>query len=176
MIQGNDGGANVSFNGGETFSTIYNQLTGQFYQMDADNQFPYRMYATQQDNSSISVPSDTIGGAVSWADCYVAGTGESGYIAVKPDDPNIVMVGAVGSSPGGLGALQKYDHRTGQIQLINVWPQPYTVLAPGTSSIASHGRFPFCFRRTTRRRCIPAATWRLEAPTWGIAGRRYRPT
>ena len=123
MVQGNDGGANVSFNGGLSWSTIYNQLTAQFYTVETDNQFPYRVYGTQQDNSSISVPSDTICGAIAWGDCYPAGTGESGYIAVHPDNPNIVYVGAVGSSPGGTGALQRYDHSTGQIQLINVWPQ-----------------------------------------------------
>jgi len=57
MIEGNDGGANVSFNGGATWSTIYNQLTAQFYRMDVDDRFPYRVYATQQDNTSIAVPS-----------------------------------------------------------------------------------------------------------------------
>ncbi|HXF62155.1 MAG TPA: glycosyl hydrolase, partial [Caldilineaceae bacterium] len=141
MIEGNDGGACVSFNGGETFSTIYNQLTAQFYHLDVDNQFPYRVYGTQQDNSSISVPSDTISGAIAWADCHVAGTGESGYIAVKPDDPNIVYVGAVGSSPGGLGALQRYDHRTGQIQLVNVWPEA----TGGVGVKAYKYRFPWTY-------------------------------
>ena len=141
MIQGNDGGANVSFNGGETFGSIYNQLTGQFYHLAVDNQFPYRIYATQQDNSSISVPSDTVSGAIAWNDCYVAGTGESGYIAVKPDDPNIVVVGAVGSSVGGLGALQLYDHRTGQIKLINIWPQPSNAVDPSTFK----HRFPWTY-------------------------------
>ena len=53
MIQGNDGGACVSLNGGRTWTTIYNQLTSQFYRIDVDNQFPYHVYATQQDNSSI---------------------------------------------------------------------------------------------------------------------------
>lgn len=126
MIQSNDGGANVSLNGGVSFSSIHNQLTGQYYQIDVDDQFPYNLYATQQDNSSICVPSDSIAGPITWGDCHSAGTGESGYIAVKPDDPNIVVVGAVGSSPGGLGALQKYNHRSRQIQLINLWPQPYS--------------------------------------------------
>ena len=59
MINGNDGGACVSFNGGETWSTIYNQLTGQYYHLDVDNQQPYHVYGTQQDNSSIAVPSAT---------------------------------------------------------------------------------------------------------------------
>ena len=56
-----------------------------------------------------------------------------------------MVVGAVGSSPGGLGALQKYDHRTGQIQLINVWPQPYTVLAPSTFKYRFPWTFPISF-------------------------------
>jgi len=125
MIQSNDGGANISLNGGDSFTGIYNQLTAQFYHIDTDNRFPYRVYATQQDNSSISVPSDTVGGAITMGDCYIAGTGESGYVAVDPKDDDVVFVGAVGSSPGGLGALQRYDRKTDQIQLVNVWPQIY---------------------------------------------------
>ncbi len=126
MINGNDGGACVSFNGGETWSTIYNQMTAQFYHLDVDNRLPYHVYGTQQDNSSIAVPSASEKGAIPWTDCYPAGTGESGYIAVKPDDPDIVFVGAVGSSPGGGGALQRYDHRTRQIRLVTVWPELYS--------------------------------------------------
>ncbi len=141
MIQSNDGGANVSFNGGATFSTIYNQLTAQFYTICADNQFPYRVYGTQQDNSSISVPSNTVEGIIPWGDCYAAGTGESGYIAVHPQDSNIVYIGAVGSSPGGGGALQRYDHRTGHIQLINVSPEPHGGIAP----VDLKERFPWTF-------------------------------
>ena len=141
MINGNDGGACVSFNGGETWSTIYNQLTGQYYHLDVDNQQPYRVYGTQQDNSSISVPSATEKGAIPWSDCYPAGTGESGYIAVKPDDSNILYVGAVGSSPGGGGALQRYDHRTKQIRLVTVWPEPYS----GWGAKDMKYRFPWTF-------------------------------
>jgi len=141
MIQSNDGGANISFNGGATFSTIYNQLTAQFYNICVDNQFPYRVYGTQQDNSSISVPSNTTEGIIPWGDCYAAGTGESGFITVHPADSNIVYVGAVGSSPGGGGALERYDHRTGHIQLINVSPEPHGGIGPGELKI----RFPWTF-------------------------------
>ena len=56
MIEGNDGGACVTLNGGESWSTIYNQKTSQFYHVHVDNQFPYRVYGTQQDNGAISVP------------------------------------------------------------------------------------------------------------------------
>ena len=123
MIQANDGGANVSFNGGESWSSIFNQPTAQFYHVAVDNQYPYHVYGTQQDNSSIAVPSMGTRGAIPWADCYPAGSGESGYIAVRPDDHNIVYVGAIGSSPGGGNSLQRYDHRTKQIRLITTWPE-----------------------------------------------------
>ncbi len=126
MVQGNDGGACVSFNGGETWSTIYNQCTAQFYRMDIDCQHPYRVYGTQQDNTTISVPSATEWGRITLADCTFPGTGESGSVAVHPEDPNVVISGAVGSSPGGNGALQRYDHRTRQIQMVNVWPEEAT--------------------------------------------------
>jgi photosystem II stability/assembly factor-like uncharacterized protein len=145
MIQGNDGGACISLNGGETFSTIYNQLTGQFYNICADNQQPYRVYGTQQDNSSISVPSDSAEGVIVWGDCYAAGTGESGFIAVHPQDANIVYVGAVGSSPGGGGALQRYDHRTGHIQLVNVWPEVYGGIGPKELKYRFPWTFPILF-------------------------------
>ena len=120
MIEGNDGGACVSLNGGETWSTIYNQLTAQFYHVATDNEFPYRVYGTQQDNSAISVPSRTQKGAIPWGDCYTVGNSESGHIAVHPQDANIVVSGAVGSSAGGGGNLVRYDHATGQVRIITV--------------------------------------------------------
>jgi photosystem II stability/assembly factor-like uncharacterized protein len=123
MIQGNDGGACVSLNGAETWSTIFNQPTAQFYHVTTDTRQPYYVYGTQQDNSSIAVPSRAPNLSITWQECYVAGTGESGYIQVDPRDPNIVYVGAIGSSPGGGNALQRYDHRTRQIRLITTWPE-----------------------------------------------------
>ncbi len=145
MVQGNDGGANVSFNGGRTWSSIYNQQTSQFYRMDVDNQYPYRVYATQQDNTSVSVPSQAEWGMITKSDLQLPGTGESGFIAVHPDDPNIVFVGAVGSSPGGNGALQRYDHRTKQIQLVNVWPEEATGFAPRDLRYRFAWTYPICF-------------------------------
>src|SRR5579871_4206774 len=145
MIEGNDGGACVSFNGGETWSTIYNQPTAQFYRIDIDNQHPYRVYGTQQDNTSISVPSATAWGAITLGDCSYPGTGESGFIAVNPDDPNVVYCGAIGSSPGGAGALRRYDHRTRQIQLVNVWPEESTGVAPKDMRYRFAWTFPIVF-------------------------------
>ena len=145
MIEGNDGGAHVSFNSGASWSTIYNQKTAQFYRLDIDNQYPYRVYGTQQDNTSISVPSAAEWGVITLADCSYPGTGESGFIAVNPRDHNIVYVGAVGSSPGGAGALQRYDHRTRQIQLVNVWPEESTGVAPKDLKYRFAWTFPIVF-------------------------------
>jgi photosystem II stability/assembly factor-like uncharacterized protein len=145
MIEGNDGGANISFNGGASWSTIYNQKTAQFYRIDIDNQYPYRVYGTQQDNTSISVPSASEWGVITLADCSYPGTGESGFIAVDPKDHNIVYVGAIGSSPGGAGALQRYDHRTRQLQLVNVWPEESTGIAPKDLKYRFAWTYPIVF-------------------------------
>jgi photosystem II stability/assembly factor-like uncharacterized protein len=142
MIEGNDGGACVSFNGGATWSTIYNQPTAQFYHLAADNQFPYRIYGTQQDNTAISVPSRSNKAGIANSDCYVTGSSESGHIAVRPDNPNIVFSGAIGSAPGGGGALLCYDHSTGQTRIVTAWPEPYGGRAPKDLKYRFQWTFP----------------------------------
>ncbi len=123
MAQGNDGGACVSLNGGASWSSIFNQPTAQFYHVAADNRDPYFVYGTQQDNSSVAVPSRNEKSSLMWLDGFIAGSGESGYIAVKPDDDDIVFVGAIGSSPGGGNCLQRYDHGSKQLRLVTTWPE-----------------------------------------------------
>lgn len=145
MIEGNDGGCGVTYNGGITWSSIYNQLTAQLYRIDIDNEFPYRVYGTQQDNTSVAVPSASNWGAIPLIDCHYPGTGESGFIVVDPRDSNIVYCGAVGSSPGGAGALQRYDHRTRQIQLVNVWPEQNTGVAPRDLRYRFAWTYPIAF-------------------------------
>ena len=125
MIEGNDGGACVSFNGGASWSTIYNQPTAQFYHVATDTRFPYRVYGTQQDNTAICVPSRSEKGAILSSQCYPVGSSESGYIAVRPDNPNLVYSGAIGSAPGGGGVMLRYDHATEQVRIITVWPEIY---------------------------------------------------
>jgi hypothetical protein len=145
MVQGNDGGACVSFNGGTTWSSIYNQPTAQFYRIDTDTRHPYRVYGTQQDNTAVAVPSATQWGAITLGDCSYPGTGESGFIAVHPMDNDIVYCGAIGSSPGGAGALQRFDYRTGQIQLVNVWPEGSRGIAPKDLKYRFAWTYPIVF-------------------------------
>ena len=145
MIQGNDGGACVTYNGGASWSTIYNQPTSEFYRVATDNQFPYRVYATQQDNSAISVASRSHKGAILWTDCYPCGSSESGDIAVKPDDPNIVYSGAIGSSSGGGDSLLRYDHRTGQFRIVSVWPEMSWAIPPRDFQYRFAWTYPIVF-------------------------------
>ena len=141
MVQGNDGGACVSFNGGASWSTIFNQPTAQFYHVAADNRDPYFVYGTQQDNSSVAVPSRNEKSSLMWMDGFIAGSGESGYIAVKPDDDDIIFVGAVGSSPGGGNCLQRYDHRSKQLRLVTTWPE----MTSGEAAADSKYRFAWTY-------------------------------
>ena len=141
MVQGNDGGACVSLNGGASWSSIFNQPTAQFYHVAADNRDPYYVYGTQQDNSSIAVPSRNEKSSLMWMDGFIAGSGESGYIAVKPDDDNIIFVGAIGSSPGGGNCLQRYDHGSKQMRLVTTWPE----MTSGEAAAESKYRFAWTY-------------------------------
>lgn len=127
MIEGNDGGATVTQNGGRSWSTIYNQPTAQFYHVTADTQFPYRVYGAQQDNWTLAVPSRSELGGIGPRDLYDVGGAESGYIAVRTDDPNIVYAGSSGGGEGG--RITRYDHRTRQRRDITAWPQRTAGLA-----------------------------------------------
>jgi photosystem II stability/assembly factor-like uncharacterized protein len=117
MIEGNDGGACVSFNGGESWSSIYNQPTAEFYHVTTDNQFPYHVYGAQQDNTTICIASRSSLAGITESDWYEVGGGESGYVAVRPDDHNIVYAGNY------QGYITCYDHRSRQARNIAVWPE-----------------------------------------------------
>jgi len=117
LIMGSDGGANVSLDGGTTWSSCFNQPTAELYHVTTDTREPYRVYAPQQDNSTISLPSHSELGVITQLDSYDVGGGESGYIAVRPDDPNIVFAGNY------QGMITRYDHRTRSARPIHVWPE-----------------------------------------------------
>lgn len=115
LINGHDGGAAVSYNAGQSWSSVMNQPTAQFYHVTTDNQFPYRVYGAQQDNSTLSVPSRTSRPAITNGEWYQVGGGECGYISVRPDDSNVVYAGSY-------NLLTRYDHRSGEIRVITPWP------------------------------------------------------
>jgi len=116
MIIGDDGGAQVTYDGGETWSTYHNQPTSQFYRVTTDNAFPYRIYVAQQDNSTIRIPHRTDGRSITEEDWESTAGGESAHIAVDPKDNDIVYGGSYD------GFLTRKNHKTGTVRAINVWP------------------------------------------------------
>lgn len=116
MIIGDDGGAQVSFDGGDGWSTYHNQPTAQFYRVTTDNHFPYRIYGAQQDNSTVRILHRSNAGAITERHWEPTAGGESGHIAPNPEDPDIVYGGSYG------GFLTRINHRTDESRSINVWP------------------------------------------------------
>ncbi len=116
MIVADDGGGQVSFNAGETWSTYNNQPTAQIYRVSTDNSFPYRILGAQQDNSTIRIKHRTYGAAITDDDWESTAGSESGYVVADPQNPDIVYGGNYG------GYLSRLDHRTGENRAISVWP------------------------------------------------------
>jgi len=116
MIIGDDGGAQVSFDGGENWSTYHNQPTAQFYRVTTDNHFPYRIYGAQQDNSTVRIAHRTDGYSIGESDWESTAGGESAHLAVDPLNNDIVYGGSYG------GFLTRVNHKTNEQQAINVWP------------------------------------------------------
>ena len=116
MIEGNDGGANVTLNGGQTW-TDQDYPTGQFYNVFLTSHVPYHVCGAQQDNTTACVTSAPSGGFLFPSmSLYDAGGGESGYIAPDPNDPEVFYAGSYG------GFLSRLDRRTNQRRQIDVWP------------------------------------------------------
>jgi hypothetical protein len=116
MILGDDGGASVSMDGGESWSSLYNQPTAELYHVTTDTREPYRIYASQQDNTTIAFPSHSRWGGITQLDTTHVGGGESGYIAVRPDNPDIIFAGDY------KGLITRHDQSTGESRPIMVWP------------------------------------------------------
>lgn len=116
MIIGDDGGAQVSYDGGRNWSTYMNQPTAQFYRVTTDNAFPYRIYVAQQDNSTIRIPHRTEGNSISEEDWERTAGGESAHIAIDPENNEIVYGGSYD------GFLTRVNHEKSTVRSISVWP------------------------------------------------------
>lgn len=116
MAVSNDGGGQITLDGGKSWSPVDNQPTAQFYRVTTDHHEPFRIYAAQQDNSTIRIAHRTSGHQIGMQDWEPTAGGESGHIAVDPRDPDVVYGGSYG------GYLNRYDHRRKISRNINVWP------------------------------------------------------
>lgn len=117
MINANDGGATVSFDGGNTWSSIMNQPTAQFYRVTTDNLKPFRIYAGQQDNTTVGIASESDYGGIGVEDYFDVGGGESAHIAFDPDDPTLIYATTIN------GTLTEYDHSTRRTRYIIPFPE-----------------------------------------------------
>ena len=116
LIVADDGGAQVSSDDANNWSTYMNQPTAQYYRVATDNSFPYNILVAQQDNSTQRVPHRVNSGGISERDWERSAGGESAHLAAKPDNPDIVYGGSYG------GYLTRLDHSTGEVRSVNVWP------------------------------------------------------
>jgi photosystem II stability/assembly factor-like uncharacterized protein len=116
MVIGDDGGAQITIDSGASFSTYLNQPTAQFYRVTTDNHFPYRIYGAQQDNSTVRIDHRSSGSRITDSNWEPTAGGESGHIAPKPDNPEIVYGGSYD------GFLTRVDHDRQSVRLIDVWP------------------------------------------------------
>jgi photosystem II stability/assembly factor-like uncharacterized protein len=117
MIEGNDGGATVTLDGGRTWSSLLNQATAQFYRVATDGRVPYRVYGAQQDNTTVSIPSRTRGFGIGITDWHDVGGCESGWIAPDPVNRDVVYAGCYG------GSITRHDEKTGEQREVVAWPQ-----------------------------------------------------
>ena len=116
MIMGDDGGAQITYDGGETWSTYHNQPTAQFYRVTTDDAFPYRIYAAQQDNSTIRISHRNENWNISEDDWEETAGGESAHITIDPTNNDIVYGGSYD------GFLTRYNHQTKTVRSVSVWP------------------------------------------------------
>ena len=111
----NDGGVNISTDGGKTWTTQNNQPTAQFYHVAVDNAFPYHIYGAQQDNSNVGIASQTDSGVIGRENWFVAGGGECGFVVPDPRDWHIIY-------SNNEGYITRYDKNKEEVQDVSVWP------------------------------------------------------
>lgn len=127
MINCNDGGANITFNSGKSWSSQQNQPTAQFYRVITDNQVPYHVYGGQQDNSAIAIASRTNDEGIDWKDWYSVAGGESAFIAFDPDHPETVFGGTY------QGNISKWTKGSQEQKPIKQYPELGLSIAPKDS-------------------------------------------
>ncbi|MGB5556020.1 MAG: glycosyl hydrolase [Flavobacteriaceae bacterium] len=116
MVIADDGGAQISNDGGNNWTTYGNQPTAQFYRVTTDNQFPYRIYGAQQDNSTVRISHRTTGNSIGESAWEETAGGESAHLAPDPKNNEIVYGGTF------KGYMMREDHSLGQTRSVNVWP------------------------------------------------------
>jgi len=168
MIVADDGGAQISYDGGDNWSTYYNQPTAQFYRVSTDNHFPYRLLGAQQDNSTVRTLSRTEGSQIDQNDWSSTAGFESGYVVADPLNPDIVYGGNYG------GYISRFDHKTGENRSVSVWPVYDLGNGADISKYRFQWNFPIFFSPNNPKKLYAAGNILFatedEGATWKALG------
>jgi photosystem II stability/assembly factor-like uncharacterized protein len=169
MIEANDGGVNVTTDGGVNWTKQDNQPTAQFYRVSVDTDFPYRLLGPQQDNSAVRIRHRSAGGGIGPRDWEETAGGESGYILADPKNPDIVYGGSYG------GLLTIYDHRTGEQRDVNPWPD--NPMGWGAADIKHRFQwnFPIFFSPNDKNKVYAASQFLMESTNAGQSWKTISP-
>lgn len=169
LLEGNDGGATVSTDGGDTWSSELNQPTGQFYHVNIDDQFPFHIYGAQQDEGSFEGPSASSQGVIPLADWRSVAYGESTYSVPQPGNPKITY------GSGYYSIFVKYDRETEQFQSVSPWP----FYQEGASSAELKYRFgwthPILFSPANPKEMLISAQYVFKSDDYGATWTRISP-
>lgn len=169
MIVADDGGAQISFDGGDNWSTYMNQPTAQFYRVSTDNSFPYRILGAQQDNSTVRIKSRGGPMGITEQDWQPTAGAESGYVVADPLNPDVVYGGNYG------GYISRLDHKTGENRAVSPWPDNPMGAGADAQKYRFQWNFPIFFSPHNPRRLYAAgnvlfvtenegATWQQISP------------
>jgi len=169
LLEGNDGGATVSTDGGTTWSTEHNQPTGQYYHVSLDDQFPFHVYGAQQDEGSFEGPSASSDGMIPNSAWHRVAYGESTFVAPEPGNPNVTY------GSGYFSIFLRYDMATGQYQSVSPWPN----YQEGSASRELKYRFgwthPIIFSPVDPKRLLIGSQYVLQSDDHGATWKRISP-
>jgi photosystem II stability/assembly factor-like uncharacterized protein len=169
MIHANDGGATVTYDRGASWSSIMNQPTSQFYHVITDDQFPYRLYGAQQDNSTLSIASRSDNGAITRQDWWPVAGGESAYIAVDPTNPDVTYGG------GYMGEIWRFDRKTNNSRNVAVWLDNYDGWAAKDVPYRFAWTFPLFFSPHDPKTLYTAAQYLFRSTNGGNSWEKISP-
>ncbi|WP_050977413.1 WD40/YVTN/BNR-like repeat-containing protein [Nitritalea halalkaliphila] len=169
MLNTNDGGANVSMNGGASWTNQEQQPTAQFYRVIADNRVPYNVYTGQQDNSSIRIASRTAGRGITWKDWVAVAGCESAYLAFDPDNPVEVYGGCY------QGIIDRWHEVTGHGQSIKAYPELSLGNVPRDFAYRFNWNAPILTSRFDRQVIFHAGNKVLKSTDKGITWEEISP-
>ncbi|HKI86792.1 MAG TPA: hypothetical protein VKA53_08595, partial [Thermoanaerobaculia bacterium] len=169
LLEGNDGGATVSIDAGKTWSSVHNQPTGQFYQVNLDDQFPFHIYGAQQDEGSFEGPSASGKHVISVGDWHEAAYGESTFVVPQPGNPDITF------GSGYFSIFLKYDAATEQYQSVSPWPRYREGSSSGELKYRLAWTHPILFSPTDPQELLLGSQYVMKSDDYGATWETISP-